>query len=173
MLIKYDVFKANWQGGSGHLMNVEYINPFINVSVNLIQMVCNVGAKRGQIYIKTSPFLADSVAIIIGIAGEFKGQVFFSMDESTACKIASSMMMGMEVNCLDEMSKSAIAELGNMIMGNVSTEFYNSGIKIDITPPTVLVGKDITISTKGIKTICVPLDLESVGRIDIDVSITE
>lgn len=154
-------------------MNVEYINPFINVSVNLIKMVCNADAKRGQIYIKNSPFKTDSVAIIIGVAGEFKGQVFFSMDENTACKIASSMMMGMEVTSLDEMSKSAIAELGNMIMGNVSTEFYNSGIKIDITPPTVLVGKDMNISTKGIKTICIPLELGDMGKVEIDVSITE
>ncbi len=153
-------------------MNVEYINPFINVSMNLIQMVCNVGANRGQIFVKDSPFMADHVVIIIGIAGEFKGQVFFSMDEETACKIASAMMFGMEVPALDEMSKSAIAELGNMILGNVSTEFYNQGVKIDITPPTVLVGTDMAISTKGIKTVCVPLVLDNGGRVEIDISIT-
>lgn len=154
-------------------MNVEYINPFINVSIDLIKMVCNANVNRGQIFIKNSPFMAGSVVIIIGIAGEFKGQVFFSMNESTACKIASSMMFGMEVNSLDEMAKSAIAELGNMIMGNVSTEFYNTGIKIDITPPTILVGNDMAVSTKGVKTICVPLILENIGEIEIDVAVTE
>jgi len=117
--------------------------------------------------------MTGSVVIIIGIAGEFKGQVFFSMDEKTACGIASSMMYGMEVNALDEMTKSAIAELGNMIMGNVSTEFYNKGIKIDITPPTVMVGSDISVSTKGMKTICVPLMLEGLGKIEIDIAVTE
>lgn len=154
-------------------MNVEYINPFINVSVELIKMICNVNVNRGQIFIKNSPFTAGSVVIIIGIAGEFKGQVFFSMNESTACKIASSMMFGMEVNALEEMAKSAIAELGNMIMGNVSTEFYNNRIKIDITPPTIMVGNDMAVSTKGVKTICVPLVLENIGEVEIDVAITE
>jgi chemotaxis protein CheX len=154
-------------------LNVEYINPFINVSINLVQMVCNIKAERGQIFVKNSTFMAENVVIIIGIAGEFKGQVFFSMDESTACKIASSMMFGMEVNALEDMAKSAIAELGNMIMGNVSTEFSNSGIKIDITPPTVLVGSDIAVSTKGVKTICVPLIMEGIGKIEIDVAVTE
>ena len=154
-------------------MNVEYINPFINVSVDLIKMVCNANVNRGQIFIKNSPFTAGSVVIIIGIAGEFKGQVFFSMNEETACKIASAMMFGMEVNALEEMAKSAIAELGNMIMGNVSTEFYNNGIKIDITPPTILVGSDMAVSTKGVKTICVPLTLENIGAVEIDVAITE
>ncbi len=154
-------------------MNVEYINPFINVSVNLVQTVCNVGVSRGQVFVKTTPFAAGKVVIIIGIAGEFKGQVFFSMDEATACKIASAMMFGMEVSSLDEMAKSAIAELGNMIMGNVSTEFFNTGVKIDITPPTVLVGNDMAVSTKGVKTICVPIILDNMGEIQIDVSVTE
>ena len=154
-------------------MNVEYINPFINVSLNLVETVCNVKASRGQIFIKNSPIMAESVVIIIGIAGEFKGQVFFSMDEGTACKIASAMMFGMEVNALEEMAKSAIAELGNMIMGNVSTEFYNSGIIIDIAPPTVLVGNDMAITTKGERTVCVPLELENIGHIEIDVAISE
>jgi chemotaxis protein CheX len=152
-------------------MDVKYINPFINVSINIVQQICNVGAKRGQIYVKDSPFIADNVVIIIGIAGDFKGQVFFTMKEKTACSIASSMMFGMDVPALDEMAKSAIAELGNMIMGNVSTEFYNEGIKIDITPPTVLVGSDINISTKGIQTICVPIEIENGNRLEIVVAV--
>lgn len=154
-------------------MNVEYIIPFINVAVRLLNMVCNTKVNRGKVYVKNSTFIAESVVIIIGIAGEFKGQVFFSMDESTACKIASTMMFGMEVKELDEMAKSAIAELGNMIMGNVSTEFYNDGVRIDITPPTILVGKDISFSTKGLKTLCIPLELDNLGKIDIDVSLSE
>lgn len=152
-------------------MKVQYINPFVNVAINLIQQVCNVSAKRGQLFTKNSPFSPGHVVIIIGIAGEFKGQIFLSMNEKTACSIASAMMFGMEVNALDEMSKSAIAELGNMIMGNVCTEFYNEGINIDITPPTILVGSDMSISTKGIQTICIPLDLDNGGRVEIDVAV--
>ena len=154
-------------------MDVEFINPFINVSVNLFNMVCSVKASRGGIFIKDSTFFADRVVIIIGIAGEYRGQVFFSMDESTACNIASSMMFGMKVSELDDMSKSAIAELGNMIMGNVSAEFFNSGIKIETTPPTILVGRDMAVSTKGIRTICIPLILEGLGKVEIDISLAE
>ena len=95
------------------------------------------------------------------------------MNSTTACNIASTMMFGTEVKELDDMAKSAIAELGNMIMGNVSTEFFNNGTKIDITPPTVLVGKEIALSTKGLKTICIPLVLKKLGKIEIDVALTE
>ncbi len=152
-------------------MDVKYINPFINVSINLIKQICNVEVTKGQVFVKNSPFSADKVVIIIGIAGDFRGQAFFAMDENTACKIASAMMFGMEVPALDEMSKSAIAELGNMIMGNVSTEFYNTGVKIDITPPTILVGTNMNISTKGVQTICVPIEMANGGKIEIDVAV--
>lgn len=154
-------------------MNVNYINPFVNVSINLIKQLSNVDVKRGKIYVKNSPFLAESVVIIIGIAGDFKGQVFFSLNQDTALNIASSMMFGMEVTALDEMSKSAIAEMANMIMGNVSTEFYNTGTKIDITPPTVLVGTDMNISTKGVQTVCIPLEMENGGKVDLDIAVMD
>ncbi|MFZ5351910.1 MAG: chemotaxis protein CheX [Bacillota bacterium] len=154
-------------------MNVQYINPFVNVSMNLIKQLTNVDVKRGQIFVKNSPFLANNVVIIIGIAGDFKGQVFISMNEATACSIASAMMFGMEVPALDEMSKSAIAEMGNMILGNVSTEFYNIGVKIDITPPTVMVGQDINISTKGIQTVCIPLEIQTGGVVELDIAVMD
>ena len=154
-------------------MNAEYINPFITVSADMLQMVANIKSTKGKVFMKASPLTADNVVIIIGLTGEFKGQVFFSMSEKTACTVASGMMFGTEVPILDEMAKSAIAELGNMILGNIATKFYNDGVKIDITPPTILVGSNLAISTREIKTMCVPLEFENGGKMDIDIAIAE
>lgn len=57
------------------------------------------------------------------------------------------MMMGMPVEELDELSKSAITELSNMILGNAATIFYNRSIKMEITPPALFVGDNMEIST--------------------------
>ena len=38
---------------------------------------------------------------------------------------------------MDEMSSSAICELGNMILGNAATILAANEIGIDITPPTL------------------------------------
>ena len=46
------------------------------------------------------------------------------MDKPVALQIASAMMMGMTITELDEMSKSAIAESANMILGNAATLLY-------------------------------------------------
>ena len=126
-----------------------------------------------QIYIKKSPFTADRVIILVGLAGEIKGQVFFSMEENVACTIASAMMMGMPVSELDEMSKSAISELGNMIVGNAATLFSSKGISIDITTPTVMVGTNISISTNTTQTVCVPVEFNDNLKVEIDIALQE
>ena len=154
-------------------MNAEHINPFVSVSCDILKQVCNIDANRGQIYIKKSPIGNERVTILVGLAGEIKGQVFFNMEEKVACSIASAMMMGRTVSELDDMSKSAIAELGNMILGNTATVFANNGINVDITTPTVIVGSDFSISTKASQTICIPIEFNQGQRINIDISIQE
>lgn len=153
-------------------MNAEHINPFISVACDMLKQVCNISATRGQLYIKKSTFSADRVVILVGLAGQLKGQVFLSMDEKVACQIASAMMCGMPVPQLDDMSKSAISELGNMILGNVATTFANNGITMDITTPTLMVGNDILISTKANQTVCIPLEFDG-GKLEIDVAIED
>ena len=113
------------------------------------------------------------MAIIVGVTGKIKGQVTFSISREIACKIASCMMMGMPVKELDEMSKSALAELGNMIMGNTATIFYGKGLQIDITPPSILTGDNMQFSTNGTQTVTVPIILSIGGSINIDVSFME
>lgn len=150
-------------------MKVEYINPFIEASQSVIKMLCNVDIKMGKVHLKASPFSFSNVIIIIGVVGEIKGQIYFEMPMETAKKIASTMMGGMPVDELDEISKSAISEMGNMIMGNASTIFANNEISIDITPPTLLSGEKIEMSSKS-PTVVIPLELQGFGSINININ---
>ena len=154
-------------------MNAKYINPFIEASRSVLKTAANMDISVGKIYLKTSPYSSDTVAIIIGLMGNLKGQVIISMNKLIACKIASSMMMGMPVAELDEVSKSAITEAANMILGNAATLLYNQSIKIDITPPSLLMADNMQISTPKMKTICVPLVISSGGTIELDIAAIE
>jgi chemotaxis protein CheX len=154
-------------------VNVEFINPFIQGTQSILKDVCQEEAKLGQIYLKKSPYPSNSVAIIIGITGDIKGQVIFSLGIDTAKWIASKMMMGMPVEQFDEMAKSAISELTNMILGTSATNFYNNGITVDITPPSLLMGDNMQISTTKMQTICIPLQLSNDSTFEIDVAIQE
>jgi len=153
-------------------MKVEYINPFIKASKEVFKMTMNLELEIGRPYVKKTPFALKDVVLVVGITGEVKGQVIINFEMDIAKKIASKMMMGMEVNELDEMSKSAISELGNMIMGNTATLIANKGISIDITPPTLMIGKEINLSFSNSQTIGLPLHSE-IGDIIYDISLKE
>ncbi|NLZ52161.1 MAG: chemotaxis protein CheX, partial [Thermoanaerobacteraceae bacterium] len=72
-----------------------------------------------------------------------------------------------------EMSKSAIAESANMILGNAATLLYDKGIKIEITPPSLMMGDNIQISTPNMKTLCIPLILSTGGTIELDIALVD
>lgn len=86
-----------------------------------------------------------------------------------ACKVASKMIM-MEVTEFDELSTSAISELGNMIMGNAATILSTKGIGIDITPPSFCRG-NISIVTSYAKNICIPLTYNGETLIELDIAV--
>ncbi|WP_010251538.1 chemotaxis protein CheX [Acetivibrio cellulolyticus] len=154
-------------------MNVEYINPFIEASQTVLKQAANIDAKLGNVTLKDSPYTSDSVVIFVGLTGKIRGQAVFSMTKNVALGIASAMMCGMPVTELDEISKSAISELTNMILGNAATILYSKGIGIEITPPSFLMGDNLQISPTKMKTICVPLLFNGEDQLEIDISVIE
>ncbi|MDP4092488.1 MAG: chemotaxis protein CheX [Bacillota bacterium] len=154
-------------------MNVEYINPFIEASQTVLKQISGIDAKLGKVYLKDSPYKSDNVMIIVGLTGKIRGQTIFSMAKQVALNIASAMMCGMPVTELDEISKSAISELTNMILGNTATILYNRGVGIEITPPSFLMGENMQISSSKATTICVPLYLNDTDVLEIDISVVD
>jgi len=153
-------------------MKVEYINPFIEASLSVFKTLLGADAKMGKIYLKSSPFTVGDMIIMIGIVGEIRGQVCLELTFDTAQKIVSTMMEGITAIDMDEIGKSAIAELGNMIMGNTCTILSKNKVKIDITPPTILTGEKIRISNKS-ATIGIPLIIQDYGIININITAEE
>lgn len=153
-------------------MNVQYINPFIKACTEVLRTIAAIELDVGAPYLKKSPFSTDNLIIVIGITGEIRGQVVISMPEEVAKNLASKMMMGMPVDELNEMAKSALSELGNMIMGNAATVLFNDGVNVDITPPSLFMGQNLSMTSGEMKTIGIPLNNE-LGLITLDISIKE
>jgi len=151
-------------------MKVEYINPFIEASQTVLKQIASLDAKLGKIYLKTAPYRSEDVIIMVGLTGKIRGQAVFSLTKDFAMRIASAMMMGMPISEFDDMAKSAISELANMIMGNAATILYNRGINIDITPPSLLMGENMQITPNRMQTICIPLMFGEDGKIELDIS---
>ena len=136
-------------------MKIEYINPFLVAGTSVLSDMCGLKLTAGKPYVKTTSFDSDYIVISLGVTGQIAGQVLLAFHNDVACDIASKMCM-MPITALDELSLSALSELGNMILGNAATVLSTKGIFIDITPPSIIQGT-FHIGSSFAQNICVPL----------------
>ncbi|MFA9378701.1 MAG: chemotaxis protein CheX [Lachnotalea sp.] len=138
-------------------MDVKYVNPFVDSFATVMPQLGFTTIKKGNLSIKGKELLSSGVIIIVGIVGAIKGNIVYSIDMEDAKKIASKMMMGMSVSELDELAQSAISELTNMLAANAATSFSTMDIMIDISTPTLLHGKNISVKMSSAQVLCVQL----------------
>ncbi|AEI45144.1 chemotaxis protein CheX [Paenibacillus mucilaginosus] len=148
-------------------MKAELINPFLESARVVIEQVANVRPSTGQLGVKEVVISEQYIWIQIGMTGQMEGDIVFGLHEDVAKKVVSAMMGGYSITEMDEMSKSAISELGNMISGNASTMLFNQGVVVDITPPKLMV----QAATEAKKALTIPLIMEGIGELDIQVLI--
>lgn len=151
------------------IMKADHLDPFLMASTKILKELCFVDAELGEPYIKDPVFLDNTLVILIGFTGEMRGQVMIAFEHDIACDIASKMIMS-PITEIDDFARSAVCELGNMILGNTATIFSTKGMEIDITPPTVGNGT-MSFTNNFAKNICVPLNYEGNKSIDLNIAI--
>lgn len=114
--------------------------------------------KRKAIEKKEQLKLTQDVTAFVGLVGDARGNIAYSFSADTAKAIASAMMMGMPVTEMNEISRSAIAELSNMITGNATIRMSHEQAVVDITPPSVVSGENMSLILSFMSTYCVHLD---------------
>jgi chemotaxis protein CheX len=88
------------------------------------------------------------VVALIGVAGAWAGAGSISCSAVTACKVCSHMLM-MDAQSVNEEVLDAVAELTNMIIGNVKTELEARVGPLGLSIPTVVFGKNFQTKTSG------------------------
>lgn len=83
--------------------------------------------------------LKQSLTAIIGFSGTTKGLVALHMPKEVALAITSSFLM-MDVDVINEDVKDAIGELTNMICGEVKNKLVTTGLEVELSIPTTIVG---------------------------------
>ena len=131
-------------------MKVEYISPFVNAATAVIKMLLAAEPARGALAARPQLFTSQQINVVCGVTGQIEGQVIFGMSAKTADQIAGTMI-GQPIKQFDALAASAIAELGNMISGNSISGLAECGFTCDITPPTIIRGTSVKISTMGNK----------------------
>jgi chemotaxis protein CheX len=152
-------------------MKVEYINPFVSAAFSVIETVLETKPSKGSLAMRPSVFTTQQCNVITGVAGKIEGQVLYGMSLITADKIASKMI-GEPIRTFDQLAASAIAELANMITGNAMNLLSQAGYTCDITPPTIIRGTNVKISTLSIPALVIPICVEQ-GEIELTVCLRE
>lgn len=153
-------------------MRVEYINPFVEAAFNVMKEVMgDTEIKMGKLYLKSTSQPVMGVAAIVGLAGSVEGRVLFDMSRETAIAIASAMN-GEEMDGLDDMTKSTITELANMITAQAVTKLYENDFEFDLTPPAIITGENMEVSNQNVEALIVPMEMPQ-GKIEINVAVRE
>jgi len=159
-------------------MRVEYINPFVETSYQVLKEVLGgATVTRGDLYLKSTAMPVMGVAAFVGLAGDVEGRVLFDMTYETALNIASAMNFGEKFEVFDDMAKATISELANLITAQAVTKLHEQGFKFDLTPPALFAGEKMEIaamggSTSNVEALIVPL-ITDCGKIEVNVAIRE
>ena len=151
-------------------MENKYTECIVNATSSVMESF-GLSVDVGDAILKVSPFQADSIIVVIGLTGDLHGQAIISMKQETACHIASVMMGGAPAE-LNEVTRSAVGELANMIIGNSVTLLSQVGVMLDITPPSVLTGQYIHVTTVS-RSICLPFRLDGERVMEFSISAKE
>jgi chemotaxis protein CheX len=91
-----------------------------------------------------------SVVALLGFAGEWAGSGTLYCDGRFACHMAAQLLMA-EFHSVDDEVLDAVAEVANMIVGNVKTAMEQKLGSMGLSTPTVIYGRNFETRTIGTK----------------------
>lgn len=150
-------------------MRADIINPFYKSAKEILELEIGTKCKRGELSLASSKWTTQEITVILNIIGQVRGTFLIGMSEETGKKIAE-VMIGEPVTGINELTVSALAELGNIIAGRALAGLESIGFLADITPPMFLYGRKAYISTLDRRRIQIPLEAE-LGIIELSVAL--
>jgi chemotaxis protein CheX len=136
----------------------EYIQPFIDGSVEVFRDLCKTEVKAGRpFFVSKDEFnLIWDISGVIGLSGEANGAVAISIKEDTAFKLTETLT-GKKYTSVDREVIDMLGEVLNIITGNVK-EVFEKKHRIKITMPSIISGKahKIIWPSEKARIICIP-----------------
>jgi chemotaxis protein CheX len=90
----------------------------------------------------------SGVVALLGLAGEWVGSGSLSCHPGLACKMAGQLLMS-EYDSVNEDVLDAVAEVANMIVGNVKTVLEEKLGPMGLSTPTVIYGRNFETRSVG------------------------
>lgn len=125
------------------------VKSVVNAARDVFGMMLGLEITAGDAYIEQSaPTETERVVALIGLAGTWIGTGMVSCTPDFACRISSLMLMT-ECDGVTEDVLDAMAEMANMIFGNVKTELEEELGGLGLSIPTVIFGRNFATRSVG------------------------
>ncbi len=151
-------------------MRYTYIRPFVDAAQTVLEQVLSAEAAPGEPTLASKSVVSRGVTSIVGVTGEAHGSVLFDMSLASA-KAVAEKMNGEPMSEFGDLGKDTLSELASMITGRAISILNDAGHELKVSPPTLLIGDNMTISGLELETLVVPLQTP-LGDIVVNVAIT-
>ncbi len=126
-------------------MDAKIINPFLEAAMNVLKTMAMIEAAPGKPFIKKDDTAMGDVSGIIGITGAAQGSMSISFESPCICSVVTNLF-GIQVDEINDEVKDAVGEMTNMICGDARRRLEASGISLQAGTPTVVSGKNHSIT---------------------------
>lgn len=151
-------------------MDVKFINPFLNGTLEVMKKMAFVEPRPGKAYLKQTTVAHGDVSGIIGITGDMIGSLAISFGEGCICHLVGSMLGESFAEANREVF-DGVGEITNMISGVARTHMEKEGMQVYAAIPSVVYGKNHTINhILKSPSIVIPFDTDH-GSFVVDVCI--
>ncbi len=124
-------------------MDVRYINPFVDSTIDAFQKMLAATVTRGKPAVSSTAPHGNELISIIGLSGRMRGAVVLQLPVITGLNIASRILME-EKKDVDADVYDAVAEFTNIIAGGAKAQLSRleaDGPPITLGLPTVFHGQ--------------------------------
>jgi len=149
-------------------MDVLYVNPFIQATVETFKTMLNLELKTSTPELKHDATHTYDISGVIGLTGEAQGVISLSFPKLLALKIVSQLL-GVQIKIVGAEVTDGIGEIANIVAGNAKQHLTK--YKLSISLPNVVVGTGHRIAVQsGVPTIIVPLEC-TLGNFAMEISL--
>jgi len=140
-------------------MLLKIVNAFAEAAQEVLLAEAALTAHRGEVALVQQPYITQEVTVLISLVGDLRGTVVYSLSQAAALALAAQML-GEPLEHFDGLAQSGIAELGNVITGQAASRLAGQGYHFSISPPSLILGHNVTLSTLDLPQIAIPLATE-------------
>lgn len=133
---------------SGERMKEEYIDPFVNSTRKLMEMMVGIkDFKKKEVSVDQQMNPICDVSAIIGVTGDCTGSIVLSFTNSVAAKMLSKLL-GEPIAEFNDDVCDAVCEMVNIIAGNASAELNEKKVgHMERSLPNVIYGSGHSIKS--------------------------